>query len=86
MAKQVTNLSGIVFPALKAAKDYVSDVLDVYMRYCGATAYSAVAAVDVTTEWDNKPRPPGFPNKPPGGFAGGRIRLGTRFQLSVASA
>jgi hypothetical protein len=59
MAKQVTNLSGIVFPALKAAKDYVSDVLDVYMRYCAATAYSAVAAVDVTTEWDNKPRPTG---------------------------
>ena len=36
-----------------------SDVLDIYRRYCAATAYQAVTAVDVTTEWDNQPRPKG---------------------------
>jgi hypothetical protein len=33
-----------------------SDVLDIYMRYCGATKYPAENAVDVTTTWDNRPR------------------------------
>jgi hypothetical protein len=36
-----------------------SDVLDVYRRYCAATAYQVVAAVDVTTELDNRQRPTG---------------------------
>ena len=36
-----------------------SDVLDVYRRYCDATGWPAEDAVDVTTEWDNRPRPKG---------------------------
>ncbi len=34
-----------------------SDILDVYRRYCTATNYSAVDAVEVTTELDNRQRP-----------------------------
>ena len=36
-----------------------SDLLDVYRRYCAATAYPVEDAVDVTTEWDNRQRPNG---------------------------
>jgi hypothetical protein len=36
-----------------------SDVLDVYRRYCEATAWPVEDAVDVTTEWDNRQRPAG---------------------------
>lgn len=36
-----------------------SDVLDVYRRYCAATNWPAEDAIDVTTEWDTRPRPEG---------------------------
>jgi hypothetical protein len=36
-----------------------SDVLDVYRRYCAATAHPVEDAVDVTIEWDNRQRPKG---------------------------
>jgi len=36
-----------------------SDILDVYLRYCAATNWPPVVAVDVTTELDNRQRSPG---------------------------
>lgn len=36
-----------------------SDILDIYQRYCTATKYPAVDAVDVTTEIDNRQRSQG---------------------------
>lgn len=36
-----------------------SDVLDLYRRYCAATKWPAVDAVDVTTKLDNRQRPHG---------------------------
>lgn len=34
-----------------------SDVIDIYLRYCQATNWSAEDAVDVTTAWNNEKRP-----------------------------
>ncbi|WP_434619005.1 hypothetical protein [Tabrizicola sp. M-4] len=34
-----------------------SDVIDIYLRYCHATNWSADDAVDVTTAWNNDKRP-----------------------------
>lgn len=32
------------------------DVLDIYRRYCSATGWKPVTAVDVVAEWDNRVR------------------------------
>lgn len=34
-----------------------SDLMDIYLRYCQATNWSAEDAVDVTTAWNNDKRP-----------------------------
>lgn len=46
-------------PGKKVADPDRSDILDVYRRYCAATNYPAVDAIDVTTELDNEQRPNG---------------------------
>lgn len=46
-------------PGTKVADPNRSDILDVYRRYCAATNYPAIDAVEVTTELDNQQRPSG---------------------------
>jgi hypothetical protein len=46
-------------PGTKLTDTDRSDILDIYQRYCAATEYPAVEAVDVTTEMDNQQRPYG---------------------------
>ncbi|QIN68050.1 hypothetical protein SBC1_80970 (plasmid) [Caballeronia sp. SBC1] len=43
-------------PGTRLSEPERSDVLDIYGRYCAATAWPAEHAVDVTTEWDNEQR------------------------------
>jgi hypothetical protein len=43
----------------KLAEPDRSDALDVYFRYCAATNWQAVDAVDVIADWDNRKRPAG---------------------------
>lgn len=46
-------------PGTKLMDPDRSDSLDVYQRYCAATNYAVVEAIDVTTEMDNQQRPHG---------------------------
>lgn len=51
------NLRKVTKPGAPIPEPERSDVLDVYGRYCVATGFEAVTAVDVTTENDNQKRP-----------------------------
>ncbi|HHY6930510.1 hypothetical protein QZM43_32525 [Burkholderia orbicola] len=46
-------------PGAKLTEPDRSDILDIYQRYCAATNWQAVDAVDVTTKLDNRQRPHG---------------------------
>jgi hypothetical protein len=53
------GIRNVTNPGTPLADPDRSDILDLYRRYCAATNYPAVAAVGVTTVWDNRQRPAG---------------------------